>query len=102
MYHLHTPASPGHLDGLKDRLNGYLQFAPYHPYYDSAEHTLIRKLAAVAERTDQGQLVSRDVEAVVACQTILEFSFRPGLTKWWRKGSASPRLGGLLPKHEKS
>lgn len=90
MYRLHNPVSHAHIDDLQERLSNCLMFAPFFPHDDSAEHALIRKLASVVERMDQGQLRSRDVEAVFASHTIPNFSFRRWLTEMVEEGIYLP------------
>ena len=86
MLYLHIPSSRAHLDDLKDRLSECLMFAPFSPYDDSAQHELIRKLAGVVERMDQGRISRQEAGALFAQHRIPNFSFWNWLAEMMDEG----------------
>src|SRR5687768_16052495 len=75
MLSLHKPVSHDHIEDLKDRLSECLIFAPFNRNDDSAQHELIRQLAAVVERVDKGRITRREAAAIFAQHRIPNFSF---------------------------
>jgi hypothetical protein len=61
-------------------------FAPFDPYDDSAQHELIRRLVAVVERMDKGQISRREAGAIFARHRIPNFSFWRWLAEMMDEG----------------